>query len=170
MKLSEAKRDFIQTWGRLGAEWGINRTMAQVHALLLVTEEALPTDTIMSELQISRGNANTNLRALIDWGLIHKEVRPGERKEYFAALKDIWEVARRIAQQRKRRELDPLMRSLETLLSVDSSAGDQREVQAFRTLIKEILGLGQQADRLLALVTTLDQNRFFRPILRRSKG
>ena len=85
MKLKKAKKQFIQTWARLGAEWGINRTMAQVHALLLATEKSLTTDNVMEELKISRGNANTNLRELMNWNLIYRETVPGERKEYFRA-------------------------------------------------------------------------------------
>src|SRR5215213_1914157 len=102
MKLKEAKKGFIQTWARLGGEWGINRTMAQVHALLLATDRSLSTDDVMEELQISRGNANTNLRELMNWNLVYREMVPGERKEYFRAEKDIWEVAKRIARERKK--------------------------------------------------------------------
>ena len=70
MTLTEGKDKFIQSWGTLGTNWGINRTMAQIHALLLVSPESLSAEGIMKELQISRGNANMNLRALIDWGLV----------------------------------------------------------------------------------------------------
>ena len=89
MKLTEGKEKFIQAWGTLGSSWGINRTMAQVHALLLIAPESLCAEDIMEELNISRGNANMNIRALMDWGLVSKELKSGERKEFFSAEKDI---------------------------------------------------------------------------------
>ena len=95
MEFNEAKAQFIQTWGKLGSEWGINRTMAQVHAILLISPKAMSAEEIMAELSISRGNANMNIRDLINWNLVHKKLVPGDRKEYFTAEKDIWEVARR---------------------------------------------------------------------------
>ena len=79
---SEAKEKYIQTWGTFATNWGINRTMAQVHALLLATGKPLSTDEVMEGLQISRGNANMNLRALMDWGIVRKEFVKGDRKEY----------------------------------------------------------------------------------------
>ena len=100
MTLDEGKQKFLQSWGALGSSWGINRTMAQIHALLLISPEALSADEIMEELQISRGNANMNIRALIDWGLVFKELKPGERKEFFVAEKDMWEVVKCIITQR----------------------------------------------------------------------
>ena len=72
MQLTEAKEKFVQSWGSLGSQWGINRTMAQIHALLLVSHEALSTEDIMETLQISRGNANMNIRELINWQLVQK--------------------------------------------------------------------------------------------------
>ena len=85
MKLVDVKLKYIQTWGSLASSWGINRTMAQVHALLLVATKPLSTEDIMKELQISRGNTNMNVRALIDWGIVQKESIVGERKEFFSA-------------------------------------------------------------------------------------
>ena len=108
MDLIQGKEKFIQSWGTLGSNWGINRTMAQVHALLLISPKALTAEEIMEQLKISRGNANMNIRALIDWNLVHKELKPGERKEYFCAEKDMWEVVRQIIIHRKKKELEPL--------------------------------------------------------------
>src|SRR6185295_6647027 len=102
MKLPEAKDKFIHAWGKLGSSWGINRTMAQVHALLLISPEPLSAEDIMKELAISRGNANMNLRELINWGLVEKEHVKGERREFFSAEKDIWKVAMQIAKERKK--------------------------------------------------------------------
>ena len=87
MKLSEAKQQFVQSWGSLATQWGINKTMAQVHALMMCTSGPLNQDQIMEQLDISRGNANMNIRELINWGLIERVILPGERKEYFTAEK-----------------------------------------------------------------------------------
>ena len=82
MKLTEAKQQFISSWGAFGTNWGINRTMAQIHALLLVSADPLTQDDIMEELNISRGNVNMNIRELISWGLVERVILTGERKEY----------------------------------------------------------------------------------------
>ena len=134
MKLEEAKQKFIEAWGKLGSEWGVNRTMAQVHALLLVSPEALTTEEIMEALSISRGNANMTLRELIDWGLVEKQHRPGERKEYFFADKDTWNIARQVARERKKRELDPILKVLGELSEV---SGDEKD-PAYKTFKKSI--------------------------------
>ena len=109
MEFETAKAKFIQAWGTLGSSWGINRTMSQIHALLIINTDPLTTEEIMAELKVSRGNVNMNIRALMEWGLVNKELVPGERKEYFSAGKDIWQVARQIAKERKRREVEPIL-------------------------------------------------------------
>ncbi|MBI3233360.1 MAG: transcriptional regulator [Bacteroidetes bacterium] len=119
MNYIEAKQEFIQTWGTLGNHWGITRTMSQIHALLLLSPDPLSTEEIMLELSISRGNTNMNVRDLMDWGLVHKVLKQGERKEYFQAEKDIWKVATQVAKERKKRELDPLIQTLEKLIVED---------------------------------------------------
>src|ERR1700761_7967816 len=124
MELAEAKLKFIEAWGRLGSEWGINRTMAQVHALLLLTPEELTTEEIMEELKISRGNANMTLRDLMGWGLVEKRHKAGERKEYFYADKDVWNIARQVAKERRKRELEPVLKILEELSQVKGDAKD----------------------------------------------
>jgi DNA-binding transcriptional regulator GbsR (MarR family) len=108
-KLRQAKDEFVAEWGAMGSAWGINRTMAQIHALLMVSPQPLTTDEIMADLRISRGNANTNLRDLIGWGLIKSVIRKGERKEYFEAEKDVWKMFCTVARERKRREIDPIL-------------------------------------------------------------
>lgn len=166
MKLHEAKIKFVQIWGTVGVEWGINRTMAQVHGLLLVSDEALTAEEVMESLSISRGNANMNLRELINWGLVFRENRPGERKEYFYAEKDIWEVAQRIVAERKKRELDPMMKMLEQLQKETAASSSQgKEAQAFNKLLTDIHTLGKKSSSLLELVLKLDQSTFFKPLM-----
>src|ERR1700753_4192670 len=106
-QLAAARDEFVMQWGGIGNAWGINRTMAQIHALLIVTPQALTTDEVMEELQISRGNAHTNLRELVGWGLVRSVVRKGERKEYFEAEKEVWKMFCIIVRERKRREIRP---------------------------------------------------------------
>lgn len=163
MKLSDAKKSFVQTWARLGAEWGINRTMAQVHALLLATDKALTTDDVMDELSISRGNANMNLRELMNWNLIYRELVPGDRKEYFRAEKDIWEVAKRIARERKRREIEPLLRELSQMEEVTDKT---EEAKQFVKTVKDIHEFADKMDRSVETMLKADENWFFGAILK----
>lgn len=157
MDLQEGKEKFIQSWGALGSNWGINRTMAQIHALLLISPEALSADEIMKELQISRGNANMNIRALIDWGLVYKELKTGERKEYFVAEKDIWIVFQNIITQRKKRELEPMLKVLDEISSVE---GEELDAEEFQNIIREIKLFSNKADSTLDRLVKSDSNWF----------
>jgi len=89
MQINEAKQQFVQAWGALGSQWGINKTMAQIHALMMVSTDALSTEEIMEQLSISRGNANMNIRELMDWALVTKVFKHGERRDYFIGEKDV---------------------------------------------------------------------------------
>jgi len=165
MNLNAAKDRFVQIWGTVGVEWGINRTMAQVHGLLLTSNSALTAEEVMEALSISRGNANMNLRELINWGLIYRENRAGERKEYFYAEKDVWEVAQKIVAERKKRELDPMMKMLEQLQrDISSTQAQDKEAQPFVKLLNDIHSLGKKSTTLLDLVLRLDQSTFFKPL------
>jgi DNA-binding transcriptional regulator GbsR (MarR family) len=151
MELAEGKQKFIEAWGKLGSEWGVNRTMAQVHALLLISPEALTTEEIMEQLSISRGNANMTLRDLIGWGLIEKQHRAGERKEYFFAEKDVWLIARQVAQERKKRELDPVLKVLNELGNVQ---GDEKDPK-YKTLKKSVADINKLAKNVDKTLTTM---------------
>ena len=94
LTLEDVREEFVAQWGVMGAQWGINRTMAQIHALLMTAAEAMSTDEVMEYLEISRGNAHTNLKDLVGWGLIRIITKKGERKEFFEAEKDVWEMFR----------------------------------------------------------------------------
>ncbi len=119
-------REFVLTWGEMASAWGINRTMAQIHALLYIVKEPLDTDTIMYQLEVSRGNANMNIRNLMQWGLIHKVHYPGDRKDYFTAESDVWTTAASIIAQRQQREIEPIKNHLHDLLDrIENSGHDQ---------------------------------------------
>ena len=159
MKLIEAKQQFISSWGAFGTHWGINRTMAQIHALLLISPDPLTQDDIMEELNISRGNTNMNIRELINWGLVERILLTGERKEYFSAEKDIWKVVKQIVKERKKRELEPMLQLLDKLEEVD---GDKRDkhVKTFVETVSSIKKLGRQADKTLDIMVKADEHWF----------
>lgn len=165
MELQEAKQQFIQTWGKLASEWGINRSMAQVHALLLVSAEALTTEEIMEQLQISRGNANMNLRELMTWDLISKVLKPGDRKEFFEAEKDIWEVAKRVAKERKRREIEPVLKVLNNISKVEGSV-DDKNVKAFKETVDNLNDFVGKMDKSVDTMLKADENWFFSTIFK----
>ncbi len=111
-ELEEIREKFILHWGEMGSLWGINRTMAQVHALLLISEEPLCANDIMAELQISRGNVSMALRELITWGIASRMHIKGERREFYTTEKDVWKMFRIISRERKKREVDPTINIL----------------------------------------------------------
>src|SRR6476661_6887035 len=148
MKLTEAKQQFISSWGAFGTHWGINRTMAQIHALLLVSADPLSAEDVMEELDISRGNANMNIRELINWGLVYRTIVTGERKEFFTAEKDIWKVVKQIVKERKKRELEPMMHLLDKLEDVEGDKKDKK-IKTFIDTVSSIKRLGLQADKTL---------------------
>ncbi|MES2429815.1 MAG: MarR family transcriptional regulator [Bacteroidota bacterium] len=157
MKLSEAKQQFIGSWGAFGTHWGINRTMAQIHALLMISADPLTQDDVMEQLDISRGNVNMNIRELISWGLVDRVILPGERKEYFSAEKDIWKVATQIIRERKKRELDPMMKLLSQLEDIDGDKKD-KDVKQFISTVSGIRKFGNQADKMLDVMIKADEN------------
>jgi DNA-binding transcriptional regulator GbsR (MarR family) len=159
MKLSDAKAQFISSWGAFGTHWGINRTMAQIHALLLVSADPLTQDDIMEQLNISRGNVNMNTRDLISWGLVDRVLIPGERKEFFSAEKDIWKVATQIIKERKKRELDPMLKLLGQLEQVEGDKKD-KNVKQFVDMVSNVRKLGTQADKMLDVMIKAEESWF----------
>lgn len=159
MKLTEAKQQFISSWGAFGTHWGINRTMAQIHALLLVSPDPMTQDDMMQELDISRGNTNMNIRELINWGLVERILLSGERKEYFSAEKDIWKVVKKIVKERKKRELEPMLQLLDKLEEVEGDKRD-KQVKTFVDTISAINKLGRQADKTLDVMVKADEHWF----------
>jgi len=137
-QLVTAQDLFIRRWGEMGQTWGINRTMAEIHALLYIGGRPLCTDDVMDRLHISRGNASMSLRALCDWGIVRRLHKRGERREYFESLGDVWEMFSLIAAERKRREMDPVLetiRQCQLMLSeaaLGKPAAKREDVQATR--------------------------------------
>lgn len=164
MEFKEAKNKFIQTWGALGSQWGINRTMAQIHALLMVSNEAVSMEDIMDELQISRGNASMNLRALMDWGIVYKEYKSGERKEFFIAEKDFDELAVKIAKERSKREIKPALKVLKEVSTID--ADRTSEERHFVEQTSKLYDFVLKADTMLDKVTEFKDNWIGRLVIK----
>mgnify|MGYP003575402407 FL=1 len=156
MEFKEAKNKFVQSWGALGSQWGINKTMAQIHALLMISTEAVSMEDIMEELQISRGNASMNLRALMDWGIVYKEYKPGERKEFFIAEKDLDELAVKIAKERSKREIKPALKVLKEVSTIKTKKTD--EEKHFVEQTGKLYDFVLKADNVLDKVTEYKDN------------
>lgn len=157
MEIKEAQERFIAAWGAFGTQWGINRTMAQIHALLLISEDSLSSEDIMKELNISRGNVNMNVRELISWGIVHKVLKFGERKEFFTAEKDIYKTAIQILKERRKRELVPVLNLLGELEKeeITQEGGDH-----FKKVIGEINHFGESTNKMLDKMVKADEHWF----------
>lgn len=164
--LEQAKQEFISAWGGLGSNWGINKTMAQIHALLMVSDAPVSTEEVMEKLGISRGNANINMRALVDWNLISRTAVRGERREFFVAEKDIWRVATRIADERRKRELEPILKTLEQISSMEIKNEDPKGVKNFRNFINDLRDFAQKVDKLFNTLKKSDNNWFTGTLLK----
>jgi len=156
MEFKEAKEKFIGTWGAFGPLWGINKAMAQIHALLFISPDPLSMEDIMEELGISRGNTSMNLRGLMDWGIVYKVNIPGERKEYFASEKDVVELTRTIAKERSRRELQPTIKTLKELTSIKDDG--KTKTKEFIKQIKAMHEVADTADTIMHRIVNQEQN------------
>lgn len=165
MKIEEAKMEFIQTWGTLGSAWGIPKSMAQIHALLLSHHKELSTEEIMEIIQLSRGNVNVNIRELISWKLAQKKHILGERKEFFIANHDVWDVAINIMKERKRKELEPVQ-DLIRHLKQEKLEGAKSEVVHFKKILNELDDFVSQMDQLSELMFKLNKNMFFKRMIK----
>lgn len=164
MKFDEAKESMIQAWGNLGYSWGLNKVMAQIHAVLLISPKPLSTEEIMKELNISRGNANMNIRALLDWGIVYRVSVAGERKEYFKSEKDIWALARQVVKERRKRELEPILKVLRNVQAV--SGENTEELKEFKKVTKELKGFADKSDGLLDTFVKAQENWFWSTVLK----
>jgi DNA-binding transcriptional regulator GbsR (MarR family) len=138
--LTPVEEKFILHWGEMGTKWGINRTVAQVHALLYLAAKPLPADEIATTLSVARSNVSTSLRELQGWGIVRVVHVLGDRRDHFETLKDVWEIFRIVAEERKKREIDPTMRVLAECV---------KEAKA------DLLGEAQTAERLESMLEFL---------------
>jgi len=166
MKYNDARHKFIQSWGTLGSSWGISKTMAQVHAVLLLSSKPLNQDEIMDILYISRGNASMSLKSLMEWALIYKEFVPGERKEFYIAEKDAWRIATQVAQERSKRELMPVIHMLDQIKEVKDSSASKSDVKELKEVASDILSFAKRSDKILNTFVKAEKNTFFNRILK----
>lgn len=163
--IEESRGAFVRKWGEMAGYWGINRTMAEIHALLFATTAPLCTDDIMDRLQISRGNASMNLRRLVDWGLIDRTHIRGDRKEYFVCRTDVWEMFETIMQERRRREVAPIISTIEDCREAvagelpDMSPDDAEEARAYLARLESMLEFVDTMNNLFDSVLKLGDRR-----------
>jgi len=153
--LAQARDEFVAQWGAMGSAWGINRTMAQIHALLMTSDTAMTTDEVMEDLKISRGNAHQNLRELVGWGLVRSVIRKGERKEYFESEKDVWRMFCIVARERKRREIEPALKALRACEEQTRSLKGEKAA-AFNKQIRALSDFVGQADTALDRISRFE--------------
>ena len=156
--LDEVEQDFVGLWRQMSSLWGVSPTMAEIHGLLYITGSALSMDEIMARLKISRGNVSMNLSKLVEWGLVRRVHRRGDRRDYYESLRDVWEMFTLVAAQRKRREIDPILNTLRRCreqLSPEVLGADAEEPRAAESR--------RRVHDLLAFLTLVDglAQRFF---------
>jgi HTH-type transcriptional regulator, glycine betaine synthesis regulator len=150
--MTEAGNPFIALWAQMASNWGIPRTMAEVHALLYIAGQPLNTDDVMAALGISRGSASMTLKALQEWGIVSRIHLRGDRKEYFQAEQDVWKLFRIILRERKKREIDPL---LESLRDLRSSTGKTSALRAGKAAAP-IHAMNERLDSMLEFIEMID--------------
>lgn len=153
-RLENTRDEFVAQWGALGTQWGINRTMAQIHALLMTAPQAMCTDEVMESLETSRGNAHTNLKELVHWGLVRMIVIKGDRRDYYEAEKDVWQIFTIIARERKRREIDPALALLNKCAeeTKDLKGLEAREFHKQMKQLEEFVGFASKmSDRISSM-------------------
>jgi len=115
---TEVQDRFVNEWGDLVTVWGLNKTMGQIHALLYITGQPMTADEIMDRLNISRGNVSMNLRALMSWGVVHRQHRKGDRKQYFVAEEDPWRWFKNVVRERRKREVEPIIEAFSDTIAL----------------------------------------------------
>jgi len=157
-RLDNVEDQFIELWNNMASLWGISPTMARIHGMLYICGAALSMDDIMARLAISRGNVSMNLSKLVEWGLVRRVHKRGDRKEYYESLSDVWEMFALVANQRKRREIDPIINTLKRCrdeLTPEAIGGQAAKEPAQKRF--------QRINDLLKLLTLFDSlsQRFF---------
>ncbi|OUS29603.1 transcriptional regulator ['Osedax' symbiont bacterium Rs2_46_30_T18] len=140
MQLSEKDQSFVYHFGEMGSKWGFNRTVGQIYALLVISEDALSANDLASALSISRGNVSMGMKELQSWQLVQVSHIPGDRKEYYSAIGSVWDMANRVFQERRKREVDPTLTVLRNLLleepKSDSEEYAQQKMQDIHDLLE----------------------------------
>ena len=179
MQLSELTQRFVLHFGEMGSRWGINRTVGQIYALLFVSERPLNADEIAAALDFSRSNVSMGLKELGAWNLVRMQHLPGDRRDYFSAPEDVWAIFRTLAEERRKREIDPTLSMLrDALLSQPEGASEQYAQQRMREMhdlielatqwfddiqrmpsedVRQLMQLGGAVQKLIALKSRVKQ-------------
>ena len=137
-KLSPVEQRFILHWGEMGARWGINRTVAQIHALLFIAPAPLHAEEIQQALGVARSNVSNSLRELQGWGIVRMVHVLGDRRDHFECMKDVWEMFRVVAEERKKREVDPTLAVLRDC--IQEAAKDEATSDYTEARLRELHG------------------------------
>jgi DNA-binding transcriptional regulator GbsR (MarR family) len=153
MSLNSSQQQFILHWGEMSSRWGINRSMAQIHALLYLSEEPLNAEEISERLGLARSNVSTGLRELRAWGIVRVVHQLGDRRDYFQAVSDVWEIFLTILDQRKRRELDPTAEMLRQCVAQHEAAHGKhgfalQRMRSLLDLLEMLIAWYEQMSRL----------------------
>jgi DNA-binding transcriptional regulator GbsR (MarR family) len=152
--LAPLEEKFILHWGEMGTKWGINRTVAQVHALLYLAAKPLPADEISTTLSVARSNVSTSLRELQGWGIVRVVHVLGDRRDHFETLKDVWEIFRIVAEERKKREIDPTLRVLaECVQEAKSGPGDAHTKERLQAMLEFLVAMTGLFEEILRMPT-----------------
>lgn len=152
MELSPLIQTFVLHFGEMGGRWGVNRTVGQIYALLFVSDRPLNAEEISAALGVSRSNVSMGLKELESWRLIRKRHLPGDRREYMEAPDDIWQIVRTLAEERRKREVDPTLTLLRDILMEPAATPEERHAQArmreMHDLIELLTGWADDVQRL----------------------
>jgi DNA-binding transcriptional regulator GbsR (MarR family) len=170
MTFEQAKKSFINTWGAMSTSWGVNKSMAQIHALLLASKTPLNTDEIMQELVISRGNVSMSLKSLQEWNLIYKTYVRDSRKDYYIAEKDMWLVATRIIEERRRREVENMLQSIKPLRSIKDNEAASTDLQEFNNMIDNLYSITKMSNRFLKSVNNSKKLKVIKTLNKFGRG
>src|SRR5205814_3315391 len=153
-QLGSVEKKFILRWGEMGTKWGINRTVAQVHALLYLAAKPLPADEMSATLSVARSNVSTSLRELQAWGIVRVVHVLGDRRDHFETLKDVWEIFRIVAEERKKREIDPTLRVLaECVQEIKSGHGNEQTKQRLEGMLEFLTAMTGLFEEILRMPT-----------------
>ena len=152
--LAPVQEKFILHWGEMGTKWGINRTVAQVHALLYLAAKPMPADEISTTLSVARSNVSTSLRELQGWGIVRVVHVLGDRRDHFETLKDVWEIFRIVAEERKKREIDPTLRVLaDCVQEAKSGQGDAHTRGRLEAMLEFLVAMSGLFEEILRMPT-----------------
>lgn len=144
MRLTPVMRKYVLHWGEMGARWGVNRSVAQIHALLWLADDPLPAEVIAETLGVARSNVSTSLKELLGWGLVRLVHLPGDRRDHFEARQDPWDMLMTIIEGRKRREIDPTLELLREC--AEEADADPATPPSVKTRLKEMHGFMEQVN------------------------